>query len=143
MAAPRQGWRRWLRRGEGEGGGDGGGAERAAAMAAARQGRRRWWGGEGSKANNMIFDSTGGGDVYIRIYIGGGRLYSINTSIVSQVWYMSPNIQFYMKGEHVKSILHEFGTCKIDFTYIRYYLAAKIDFTGFPILAAPDLSKMH
>jgi hypothetical protein len=29
-------------------------------MAAARQGRRRWWGGEGSKANNMIFDSTGG-----------------------------------------------------------------------------------
>ncbi len=39
---------------------------------------------------------------------------------------------------HVKSILHEFGTCKIDFTYIRYYLAAKIDFTGFPILAAPD-----
>ena len=40
---------------------------------------------------------------------------------------------------HVKSILHEFGTCKIDFTYIRYYLAAKIDFTGFPILAAPDL----
>ena len=40
---------------------------------------------------------------------------------------------------HVKLILHEFGTCKIDFTYIRYYLAAKIDFTGFPILAAPDL----
>jgi hypothetical protein len=39
---------------------------------------------------------------------------------------------------HVKSILHEFGTCKIDFTYIRYYLAAKIDFMGFPILAAPD-----
>ena len=39
---------------------------------------------------------------------------------------------------HVKSILHEFGTCKIDFTYIRYYLAAKIDFTGFPILAASD-----
>jgi hypothetical protein len=42
---------------------------------------------------------------------------------------------------HVKSILHEFGTCKIDFTYIRYYLAVKIDFTGFPILAAPDLQK--
>ena len=41
---------------------------------------------------------------------------------------------------HVKSILHEFGTCKIDFTYIRYYLAAKIDFTGFPILAAPDVT---
>jgi hypothetical protein len=40
---------------------------------------------------------------------------------------------------HVKSILHEFGTCKIDFRYIRYYLAAKIDFTVFPILAAPDL----
>jgi hypothetical protein len=39
---------------------------------------------------------------------------------------------------HVKSNLHEFCTCKIDFTYIRYYLAAKIDFTVFPILAAPD-----
>jgi len=25
------------------------------------------------------------------------------------------------------------------FGVIRYYLAAKIDFTGFPILAAPDL----
>ncbi len=41
---------------------------------------------------------------------------------------------------HVKSILHEFGTCKID---IRYYLAAKIDFMGFPILAAPDLQTIH
>ena len=29
--------------------------------------------------------------------------------------------------------------CKIDFKYIRYYLAAKIDFTRKPILAAPDL----
>ena len=27
--------------------------------------------GEGGEANNMIFDSTGGGDVYIRIYMGG------------------------------------------------------------------------
>jgi hypothetical protein len=35
---------------------------------------------------------------------------------------------------HVKSILHEFGKCKID-----YYLAAKIDFTRKPILAAPEL----
>ena len=35
-------------------------------------------------------------------------------------------------------ILHEFGTCKIDFLYIRYYLAAKIDFMRKPILAAPD-----
>jgi hypothetical protein len=61
-------------------------------MAAARQGRRRWWGGEGSKANNMIFDSTGGGDVYIRIYMGGGRLYNrLYTSVVSQV-YTSPTI---------------------------------------------------
>jgi hypothetical protein len=38
----------------------------------------------------------------------------------------------------VKLILHEFGTCKIDFLYIRYYLAAKIDFMRKPILAAPD-----
>ena len=44
---------------------------------------------------------------------------------------------------HVKSILHEFGTCKIDFTYIRYYLAAKIDFTGFPILAAPEMQSAY
>ena len=49
--------RQWRR---GEGGGDGADAERAAAMAAARHGRRRWWGGEGSKTNNMIFDSKGG-----------------------------------------------------------------------------------
>ena len=37
----------------------------------------------------------------------------------------------------VKSILHKFGTCKIDFLYIGFYLAAKIDFTRKPILAAP------
>ena len=42
-----------------------------------------------------------------------------------------------MKG--VKSILHEFCKCKIDFLYIQYYLAAKINFTRKPILAAPDL----
>jgi hypothetical protein len=39
-----------------------------------------------------------------------------------------------MKGGRVKSNLHEFGTWKIDF--IRYYLAAKIDFRIKPILAA-------
>ena len=39
-------------------------------------------------------------------------------------------------------ILHEFGTYKIDFLYIRYYLAAKIDFTRKPILAAPDLASV-
>ncbi len=87
----------------------------------------------------MIFDSTGGGDVYIRIYMGGGRLYNrLYTSVVSQV-YTSPTIfDFTQKAMHVKSILHEFGTCKINFMYIQYYLAAKIDFMGFPILAAPD-----
>ncbi len=54
--------------------------------------------------------------------------------------YTSPTIfDFTRKVTHVKSNLHEFCTCKIDFTYIRYYLAAKIDFTVFPILAAPDL----
>ena len=43
------------------------------------------------------------------------------------------------KVRHLKSNLHEFGTCKIGFLYIRYYMAAKIDFTRSPILAAPDL----
>jgi len=47
-------------------------------------------------------------------------------------------IRFKRKTGHVKSNLHKFGTCKINFLYIRYYLAAKIDFTIKPILAAPD-----
>ena len=68
--------RRW--RWRGEGGGNGGGAARAAAIVAARQGRRRWQRRrEGSKANNMIFDSTGEGDVYSNIHGGGEAVYSI------------------------------------------------------------------
>ena len=70
MMAARRGWRRWRRRGEGVG--NGGGAARAAAMAAARQGRRRWWGGEGSKTNNIIFDSKGGVTCIFEYTWGGG-----------------------------------------------------------------------
>ena len=67
---------------------------------------------------------------YIRLY----------TSVHSQV-YTSPTIRFNMKARHVKSNLLKVSTCKIDFTYIRYYLAAKTDFTRKPILAAPDPAK--
>jgi hypothetical protein len=47
-------------------------------MAAVQRGRRRWRRSEGGgEANNMIFDSTGGGDWYIRIYTGGDVVYLI------------------------------------------------------------------
>ncbi len=42
-------------------------------------------------------------------------------------------------SNRVTSNIHNIYTCKINFLYIQYYLAAKIDFTGKSILAAPDL----
>ena len=47
-----------------------------------------------------------------------------------------------MKGEAYKIEFTHIWHIKIDITYIRYYLAAKIDFTRKPILAVPDLASL-
>ena len=68
---------------------------------------------------------------YIRLY----------TSVHSQV-YTSPTIRFNMMARHVKSIYTNLARVKSTLHNIRYYLAAKIDFTRKPILAAPDLQSL-
>ena len=81
---------------------------------------------------------------YIRIYMGRGDVvYSIIHVSAQSGVHIANYIRFNMKARHVKSNLLKVSTCKIDFTYIRYYLAAKIDFTRKPILAAPDLLAIH
>ncbi len=59
----------------------------------------------------------------------------VHTSVYTSL----PTFNSTWKAGHVKLNLHEFGTCKIDFLYIQYYPAAKIDSTRKPLLAAPDL----
>jgi hypothetical protein len=76
---------------------------------------------------------------YIRIYTGNGDVIFEYKSVHMSVYTSPPIFDLTQKAGHVKSNLHEFGTCKINFLYIRYYLAAKIDFTRKPMLAAPDL----
>ena len=81
---------------------------------------------------------------YIRIYMGRGDVvYSIIHVSAQSGVHITNYIRFNMKARHVKSNLLKVSTCKIDFTYIQYYLAAKIDFTRKPILAAPDLLAIH
>ena len=49
-------------------------------------------------------------------------------------------IQFNTTNRRVELNLYKFTCAKLTLTYIRYYMAAKLNFTGKTILAAPDLT---
>ncbi len=55
----------------------------------------------------------------------------VSVHIIAYIW-------FNMKSEACKIEFTRIYTCKIDFPYIQYFMAAKMDFTGKSILAAAD-----
>jgi hypothetical protein len=87
-------------------------------------------GGSGSgNITGCIFEYMGKGEVvYSNIHVSE----HVSVHIVTY-------IGFNMKSGACKIEFTQSYMCKIDFQYIQYFMAAKINFTGKLILAAPDL----
>jgi hypothetical protein len=89
--------------------------------------------------NNYGRGGSGSGDITgcIFKYMGKGEVVYSNIHISAHVSvHIIAYIQFNMKSKACKIKFTRIYTCTINFPYIQYFMAAKINFTGKLILAA-------